>query len=215
MPHDAHLSDLVAGPTCQHKQLHIEGEAPNRQAPKQILSGLGAHELESALRVPNAGEHKYANVRVEDTSDQIPKPMLALPPRASGFPRADDDVRRPRTIGGLKKPIEIVQRHRQISIGHEAPQSARLQHPTPHSSPLASPRAPDHTDPRVRGCVLFRRPSGAVGTPIINHDDLPREASSVQVGLEFAKTTFDGVLFVERWNDDRQIWNGGRRRGGV
>jgi hypothetical protein len=182
VPHDADLSNLIAGTSSQHEQFHIKSESANRQAPKQIVSGLGTEELESTLRVRDAREHEYTNECIEDTSDHVPEPVLAMAPRPRGFPRPDDQIWRGRAASRVKKPMEIVQGHGQISIGHEPPRPARLQHPTSNSGTFASPRPHHYPDPMVRSGIFVHRPSCTVGTPIVDHNDLPGKASALQVG---------------------------------
>jgi hypothetical protein len=77
----------------QHQQLHVEGKPVDRQPREERIRRVRAEQLETALRVVNAGEAaEQPHVNVEETPDRVPQPVLADPLRPGRLARSDYHV---------------------------------------------------------------------------------------------------------------------------
>lgn len=211
MPHDAHFPNLIAGTTRHHEQFNIEREPPDGQARKQRVGRFRAEQLEATLGIRDPRQHQQPHVCIEDAPDRMAKPVLTHPLRPVSLARPHHDVGRRGVAEGADKSIQIVGRHRQVGVRHEAPGPARVQHPAPNRGALPFAMAPDRPDARVlRGVPLHDR-GRPIGAPVIDDEDFPCDAQSVQVGAQVDQTPSDGGGFVEGWNDDREVRRRGRR----
>jgi len=211
-PDDAGFLHVEASPPRHHQHLHIEGEPRDRQAREERFGGLGAEQLEPALRVHDPGDREQAHVRVEDTADQVAEPVLADPQRPWGLPRAYDDMRRGRRRDGVEEAIEVVGRHGEVGIGHEPPGAASFQHAALDGLSFSAAPTANQADSPIAGRSLFDDRHGAVGASIVNDDELPVETQPIHVAAEIAQGPRYRAFLVKGGDDDRQV-RGRRVRG--
>lgn len=205
MPHDASLANLKAGAPRHDEQLDIKREPHDRHPRKQGVGHLRAEQLEAALRIRDVRQYQQPHVPVEDAPDRVAQPVLADAQRARGLARPDHDMWRRAVADDTDEAIQVVGRHGQVGVRHEPPGSTRLQHSALDCGALPSAAAPEQPDTRVRGGILLHHRARPVVTPIVDDDDLPREAELIQVGAQLAQAPCDGAFFVECGNHDREV----------
>ncbi len=172
-PHDRHLGDAQA-PSSRHvESLDVEGEAVEAAGAEGRLRGRRGEELEPALGVGEAGQQQRLDEHVEEPPHGLPVGGLVhLDPRPRDRARADRDV--DAAIDLRLEPGQLLDRRREVGVGHQPPLARRGQHPAAHrvALPAVGLVAQDaHEVPRRAGDVR-----GGVGRAVVDDDDLVGDA---------------------------------------
>lgn len=132
----------------------------------------------------------------------MPPPRFVQPLRAGSLARSDHDVRHRLAAGGRNEAVQVVGRHREIRIRHEAPVAPRLQHATADGSALAAPAAADQANSRVATRALFHDGRGAIRAAVVDDDDLPGKAELLQGRAHLIDARTNAGFLVEGRNDN-------------
>ena len=77
-PGDGHLGDGHAQAASDKEDLDVEGEAVDFAEREELLGGIGAKELETALRVTDAWKDKRPHQEVKHSAHALPIKGLTL-----------------------------------------------------------------------------------------------------------------------------------------
>ena len=184
-----HVRDRQSEARAQEQQLDVEREAIDDHLLEERLDALAVHQLEAALRVAKGKPRHRADDRVEGPPHRLAQPPLphlhvGVRKRAG----ADDDVEI--AIADHRGELRVLlDRRREIGVGHEHEASPRLEHAVADRVALAAVLAVSDHAAAPAGERLCGQLRGLVLRAVVDHEDLRVDAGGVEVRRDLPRAT--------------------------
>ena len=206
VPVDSDLANAETELLGQIQDFDVERETGKPLPAEQFFGRAPCEKLEAALSIVQTPDGEDSNHAVEDPAHQMAGARLIEPAGTRGLTGSHRHVEQGSAVSSIEEPVDLLGRHREISITQEAPFGRGFEHPGFHC--LALPEVRLFQQPHVRRLCggLHDDFGGPVRRAVVNDDYLPGVRPAQQVSCDPPDGRPDTRFFVVRGDDNAEEW---------